>query len=298
MTVAVARPESLLPAERTLGRAGWYARALPVAVVLGASAGIAAVHISPLIMWAVLAGVLAWTLARRRKMIAMLRDHDDAIHLVAAGDLEGARATFVGLVADARSMPALHALFSLGLAGIELDGGEPALALDRLQAVRASGWIGARGVLGGQRPVLHGRLALAHACLGDEAAALAELDRAHVLLPAARRGSLLLVDAVVLLRAGRLRDARARITEDLSRARQLLSAAKIGCVRVLEAWAEQLEERPDYRSPASAADLGGLLEDDATRSAVARLAQTWPELREFVGVHGGISGGVKTIAPP
>lgn len=288
MSAALERsePHRLLPAERTLSRAGWYARALPVAVVLGASAGIAAVHVSPLVMWAVLAGVLGWTLTRRRRVIAMLRDHDDAVHLVAVGEIERARSTFAELVARARTMPALHALFSLGLAGTELDAGEPSIALERLEAVRDSGWIGPRGMLGGQRPVLHARLALAYAHRGDVDTALAELERAHALLPVARRGSLLLADVVVLLRAGRPRDARARVVEDLSRARQLLAASKVGCVRVLAAWAERLEERPDYRAPAATPDLSALLEDEPTRAALRRLARSWSPLQDFLGAHG------------
>jgi tetratricopeptide (TPR) repeat protein len=288
MSAGVAKLETraLLPIERTLSRAGWYARALPVAVVLGASAGIAAVHVSPLVMWAVLAAVLSWTLVRRRRVIAMLRDHEDAVHLVTAGEIERARSIFADLVARARTMPALHALFSLGLAGTELDGGEPSMALERLESVRTSGWIGARGMLGGQRPVLHGRLALAHAQRGDHDAAMVELDRAHALLPAARRGSLLLADAVVLLRATQPRDARARIAEDLSRARQLLSASKVGCIRMLAIWAARLEERPDYRTAAVDADLGDLLADEPTRTALLRLARGWPELGEFLAAHG------------
>ena len=61
----------LLPEEpeyRPVGRAMWYARTIPTALGIGATAGLLTAWASPLLLWGAVAGFLGWSVFRRRRM--------------------------------------------------------------------------------------------------------------------------------------------------------------------------------------------------------------------------------------
>ena len=103
------------------------------------------------------------------------------------------------------------------------------------------------------RPLLFSGLATAHALRGDLHAAQHWLHQAHATVSHAKRGALLLADAIVAVRTGRPRDALAMMDAGWAQAEGVLSAIQVRTLRLLRAFAmEQARRRPGSTRRSSA----------------------------------------------
>ena len=276
---AVALPGHLRPLTRLGGTAMIIGKALALGVV-----GVALVLMvqGPLFFVAWTALLIGWVVMRRRKLVALLRRFEDDTHLLLAGELERATADLDALCREARWVPTYHALFVFFRGVAELDAGHDRRALAIFESVRDSGWFGRRGFLGGYRGVLHGNIAVAHAMLDAPDEASAALARAHEELPAARRGTLIVVDVIVHARAGRYGAALSRLEADFEHAERLLPARRIRLLRVLQAFCERASGGAEYRTAATPTIASEAVRDKLLRAALDRYAARWPELRAFL----------------
>jgi hypothetical protein len=180
--------------------------------------------------------------------------------------------------------PSYHALFLFFRAVAEREAGRYRGALAMLESVRRSGWFSRGGYLGGYGDALHGQIAVAHAMLEQHDRAAESLAIAQREQTAAQRGTLLLLEVLVLARAGRYHDASTRITADLEHAEQLLPARRTRLVRVLQVFCE-CAAGGDYRRAGVSPSLAEAVADRTTRASLDRWAVHWPELRAFLDAH-------------
>jgi hypothetical protein len=276
------------PVYRPIERQAWYSRSLPLAVGVGAGIGLLSTYLSPFIIWAGLAGVFGWVMRRRQRMVRMLRDNDDGVALLVAGDLDDAIGVFDRLCRHSRFMPGLHSLFVFNRAVAHLERGEHDRAAALLSAVLHAGWVGPSGALAAYYPAVLGRLALVEALRGRLDVAEAWRARAHATTSAAKRGSLLLVDAVVEARHEAWDRVIDLIDEGWGRAQNLLTARAQRAVRLMHALALEQVQGSDYRMESRDQDRRRAL--DAVRDGrvedVAWLVPGWPTLAQFLERHG------------
>jgi hypothetical protein len=276
------------PAYRPVGRAAWYARTIPTALGIGATAGLLTAWASPLLLWGAVAGFLGWSVLRRRRMYGYLRDNDDGVAMLVAGDLDEATRVFDELCHRCRSMPVLHSLFVYNRAVAHLESGELERSIALLSAVLHAGWIGHRGALSVHYPAVLGRLAVAEALLGRVEQADGWRARAHAATSAPKRGALLFVDAVVESRLGHF-DRVVEIVEDgLPRAENLVTARQLRSIRLLQAFALERLSSSDYRAVSRETDFQRTLQilREGRRGEHDFLAAAWDELAGFLRRHG------------
>ena len=290
MSELVAVDLDVLPREsayRPIARQAWYSRSLPLAVGLGLGIGLLSTWLTPAIVWLSLIGLFGWSITRRRRMYRFLRDNDDGVALLVAGELQGAGELFDRLCVRARRMPALHSLFVYNRGVTYLERGDPDRAVGLLSAVVHAGWIGPRGALSVYYPNLLGRLAMAEALRGRLEEASAWRARSHAATSSAKQGSLLLVDAVVEARHEAFSSLAELVEDGWSRAENLLTTRQLRAVRVLQAFALEHSAAPEYRAHSREADFRRALESarDAGRGEFDFLAVKWPQLRQFLDRH-------------
>ncbi len=236
-----------------------------------------------------LAAFMGWLFVRRRALVRLLAVNEEGTALLAAGDHEQAAGLFDRLCRDTRSRsPLLHSLAVFNRATTYLERGDPDRAVSLLSAVLHAGWISRRGSLSAYYPYVLGRMALAEALRGRLEAAEAWRSRAHASATAARRGALLLVDAVVEARTGSFGRVAELIEDGWSRAENLLTARQLRAVRVIEAFALEQDKGAEYRAESRASELQRALAAAraAHRGELDWLARNWTELREFLARHG------------
>jgi hypothetical protein len=275
---ALVVPDHLLPRSR-LGALGVGLVKVTGIVIVGWALAIAMHPWLFLAVWT--ATLLAWVFARRRKLVAYMRRLDDASHLLLAGDVERAATVLDALCREAKWSPTYHALFVFFRGLAELDAGRDRVALALLEAVRDSGRFGRSGFLASYRAALFANIAVAHAMLGADAQAKPALAQAHTELAAARRGTLILADAIVNARAGRHREALACVEADLEHAERLLPIRRIQIARVLQAFSVAASGG-EYRSAALPSAVAEAVRDPKLRAAIDRHAARWPELAAWL----------------
>lgn len=279
-----------LPAEsqyRPLSKGAWFSRSLPLALGLGLGIGVLSIWISPLLMWVSVAGLVGYSIWRRRRMYQFLRENDDGVALLGAGDLEAASATFDRLCKASRRMPALHSLFVFNRAVAHLESGELDRARALLLAVVHAGWIGQRGALGVYYSNLLGRLAIVEALLGELDAAQGWRTRAHGATSAAKQGVLLLVDVVVEARLGKFERVAELVEEGWRRAENLMNAKHLRVVRLMQAFALEQSASSDYRAISRESEQLRALEAarGGQRGEFDYLCGGWESLAEFLQRH-------------
>lgn len=281
----------ILPREsayRPIERQAWYSRSLPLAIGVGAGIGLLSTYLSPFVIWVGLAGVLGWSIRRRQRMYRLLRDNDDGVALLIAGDLDEAVGVFERLCRRGRYMPGLHSLFVFNRALAHLERGEHDRAAALFSAVLHAGWVAPSGALSGYYPAVLGRLAVAEALRGRLDVAEAWRARAHASTSVAKRGSLLLVDAIVEARHGAWDRVVELVDDGWARAQNLLTARAQRAVRLLHALALEQVQGADYRMESRDHERRRAL--DAVREGrvedIAWLATQWPALSEFLARHG------------
>ena len=282
------------PAYRPVGRAAWYARTIPTALGVGATAGLLTAWASPLLLWGAVAGFLGWSVVRRRRMYGYLRDNDDGVALLVAGDLDEATRVFDELCHRSRGMPALHSLFVYNRAVAHLERGELDRSIALFSAVLHAGWIGHSGPMSVHYPAVLGRLAVAEALRGRVEQADGWRARAHAATSAPKRGGLLLVDAVVEGRLGHFERVVERVEDGWTRAENLVTARQLRSIRLMQAFALERLSTSDYRAVPRETDLQRALQSvrDGRRGELDYLAVSWDELRAFLRRHqlDGVSG--------
>lgn len=281
----------VLPKEavyRPIARQAWFSRSLPLAVGLGLAIGLLSTWLTPVVIWLALFGLVGVSVSRRRRMYRFLRQNDDGVAMLAAGEIEAAADIFDELCSKARRMPALHSLFVYNRAVSLLERGDADRAVALLTAVVHAGWIGPRGAMAVYYPSLLGRLALAEALRGRLDQAGTWRSRAHAAVSTAKRGGLLLVDVVLEARAGRFDEVIGLIEQGWTRAENLLTAKQLRAVRLVEAFSLERGASADYRAESRDADLRRALEQarSGRRSDFDYLLVNWPELRQFARHHG------------
>ena len=268
----------LLPTEsryRPVSKGGWYARRLPVALGIGALAGVASVAVHSVAMWAALVGVFGYSIARRRRIAALARRNTDALAMYMAGELGPAGEAFEALCEESRGAPGLHSVAVCNRAAVYLESGDPQGAAGLLSAVLHAGWIDAQGGLSTYYPSVLGRLAMAEALRGRLDEAQAWRVRAHAATSAAKHGMHLLMDVVVEARLGNDEAAVALVTEGWLRAENLHSARQLRQIRLVEAFCLERLSAGEYR--------GVSRETDAVRAIEAARSGARGEFRVMTG---------------
>jgi hypothetical protein len=276
------------PVYRPIERQAWYSRSLPLAVGVGAGFGLLSTVVSPFVIWLGLIGVLGWVMRRRQRMVRLLRDNDDGVALLIAGDLEDAIGVFDRLCRHSRFMPGLHSLFVFNRAVAHLERGEHDRAAALFSAVLHAGWVAPNGALAAYYPAVLGRLAVAEALRGRLDIADAWRTRAHATTSVAKRGSLLLVDTIIEARRGAWDQVIQLVDEGWGRAQNLLTARAQRAVRLMQALALEQVQGSDYRMESRDQERRRAL--DAVRDGqiedIAWLVPGWPTLAEFLRRHG------------
>lgn len=279
-----------LPAEaafRPLARQTLYQMSIPMAIAVGAGVGLVGTWVSPALIWLAFAGLLGGSLARRRRMFQFLRDNDEGVALIAAGDYAEAGSLYAQLCGRSRRMPALHSLFVFNRSIVELETGNLEAAVEGLRAVVQAGWIRERGSLSVYYPSVLSRLAMGEALLGRLAAAESWQARAHAASSKAKRGALLLVDLIIEARRTNYDTVVDLVHEEWARAENLLPTKHLRTVRLVEAFALAQTKRGDYRQESRQHELSRALARarEAQRGAYDYLAPAWPAMRDFLAMH-------------
>lgn len=255
---------------------------------LGAGMGLVGTWMSPALVWLACTGLIGWSLVRRRRMFQWLREAEEGVAFMAAGEYDRAAAVFDPLCRRSRRTPTLHSLFVYNRSVLALETGRLESAVEGLRAVVEAGWIRERGTLAIYYPALLGKLALGEALLGQLTAAETWQRRAHRACIPAKSGSLLLVDAVIAARRGNHDALLEHIQTEWTRAENMMTIQQLRTVRLLEAFALAQLQGGEYRRPSR---------DDELLRALARareapvgsydyLATAWPAMREFLEHHG------------
>lgn len=274
------------PHYRPVKKGAWSASVLGVGAAFGAGAFLAAQMAFGAAGFIPLLGaygaLIAWSVDRRRKMVDCVRENDDAVALLNAGDVAKAESTFEHLIRKSRANPGYNALFVYNRGVAFLRRGEFDRAISLFHAVLDSGWLNSSRMP--FRPLLFSGLATAHALRGDLHAAQHWLHQAHATVSHAKRGALLLADAIVAVRTGRPRDALAMMDAGWAQAEGVLSAIQVRTLRLLRAFAmEQLPPAPG-------------LDEEIQRQLLAvrpfppgaydYVGASWPEFAHFLRRHG------------
>jgi hypothetical protein len=232
--------------------------------------------------------------------VRLLRDHDEALALLAAGDLVRAGTLFEDLCHRARSMPPLHSLFLHHRGLVELHSGKHDRARAMFLAVLAAGWLSTwTSTLANHHVRTLAALAMCEVLRGELDAAAEWREQASSRTTPARRGSLLLIDALIVARRDPLERLVTVVDAGWERAENLLTASQLRVLRLLKAFALERTDRGRYRGSSSDAEIRQALE--GTRPFRAGefdyLTPHWPEFREFLERHGfvdAMAGGVGT----
>lgn len=232
------------------------------------------------------AAFLWWSVDRRRRAQHFVRENDDAVAWLNAGDVDRAEAVFERLIDESRSTPGYHALFVYNRAVAFLRRGQFDRAISLFHAVLESGWLNSDRMP--FRALVFGGLSTAHALRGDLASAQQWLVQAHEVISDAKRGALLVADVAVALRQGRAHDALAMMDAGWTSAEGVLSPMHLHTLRLLRAFA--LEHLPP--SPQRDAEVHHLVSSVYPHpgGAFDHIGAAWPEFRAFLAA--------KRLSPP
>jgi hypothetical protein len=283
-----------LPAERhhrPVGRVRWYLGTLPAAAGLGLGLGVV-MALAPGPPWIVVAllwaGLVGRSIGQRGRSQRMIRVNDEAQALLAAGEVARASAMFETLCRSSRGMPGLHSLFVYNRGVAYLRAGEPQRARALFLAVLRGGWFARGGVFSGYRPLLFAALASAAAIEGDVDDAIRWQRAAHDSVFEAKRGILLVVDAMIAARGERWAEVVRAVDEGWTRAENLLTASHLRILRLLRAFALERDPRASYRGESPDAEIrAGLAAARPFQSGeFDHLVARWPDFRQFLVRHG------------
>jgi hypothetical protein len=218
----------------------------------------------------------------RLRMRTWLSRNEDALALLRRGDAEEAVERWDELAREAKQAPLHHTIYLHNLAAGLIDVGEPAVAAAVFRANLASGWPNVRA-LGVFELKVSAGLALALALAGE----LDEAERVRASiepkLSAARRGSTLLVDAVIAARRGRApalgpeseiwRDAEAQLMPRHARA-----------LRGVMAFVARASLGSAYRDAPQSAEVSRVLAitPPIVAGELSFLAARWPAMGQFL----------------
>lgn len=271
---------ALVPVDRTT----WTASNLAAAVAAGGMIGL-----GPLVAWwapyvgaPALFGMIALRVRALGRSHALVRECDEGIAVLNAGDAAQAFAIFDGLARSTRATPMLHSVVVHNAAVALLNMGEVERALGLLGAVEHAGWL--TYPRSAYRLVFLNSASWALAVRGEISLALDRLEQARTLATPARAGLLLGTEMVIALRTGRPADAEAAASALWTSCESSLPALSVRRLWAIRAFANSL----GTASPARDAAVGRMLA--MARPAPAgwhsAAAVHWPELRSFLVQHG------------
>jgi hypothetical protein len=156
-------------------------------------------------------------------------------------------------------------------------------------AVLAAGWLSSwTSTLSNHHARTLAALATCEALRGELDAAAEWREQASSRMTPARRGSLLMIDALIVARRDPLERVITIIDAGWERAENLLTASQLRVLRLLKAFALERTSRGRYRGSSSDAEIREALE--GTRPFRAGefdyLTPGWPEFGEFLERHG------------
>lgn len=238
-------------------------------------------------VWAAVIGIVGWSVARRRKIAKVVRQNDEAVGQLAAGELEAAGQSFDVLCGQSRGAPALHSLIVYNRAWVYLGAGDADRAAALLTAVLHAGWLGRHGTLAPHYATALGRLALAEALRGRLDVAQSWRTRAHEACSPAKRGQLLIVDMTLECMNADYERALELVEETWTKAENVLTARQLRAARLLEAFALERLKSDDYRGVSRSGDFVRALEAARPRgeNEFTFLTAHWDEVAEFVTRH-------------
>ncbi|MEI8256197.1 MAG: hypothetical protein WCJ30_11050, partial [Deltaproteobacteria bacterium] len=148
----------------------------------------------------VLFALAAWRVAQRRRAVRLVRANEEAVATLNAGDVVGAASAFDALATQSRGIPIVHALlvFNRGATAMRL--GDIDRAIELTERAVASGWVA--DVSLNLSSLAGSNLGTCHAIKGELDAAERWQREAHASVAPSKRGSLLLLDALVACRRG------------------------------------------------------------------------------------------------
>jgi hypothetical protein len=250
---------------------------MPLAVWLALELGANRPTMDPtllLVVWFL--ATTGWLVARAARVRRGVQQLLECQALITAGSFEAGGELCERILAGYRGVGEIEAPALCNLSVALYHRGEAAQALALLDAVERAGWCFPRSRL---RTIVLQNRATYLAVLGrtDEAERLARELRTRLTSARAESG-LLLFDAILSARTGRMADVVAR-TGTVAATRQL--QAKL--LRILRAWAL------DATAPEASRDEVRLLIEGARPIAPGELgyiALHWPELKAFLVAHG------------
>lgn len=234
------------------------------------------------VILALLSPLVLRRLRTRARSRTWLSRNEDALANLRAGKVGAAVEGWDVLARESKGAPLHHAIYCHNLAVGLMDAGEHAVAVALFRGNLASGWPRVKA-LGELETKVWTMLALALALKGelDEAERVrASLDAR---LSAARKGTTLLVDAVIAARRGRApsfvpsaelwREAEAQLLPRHARA-----------LRAVLAFVARSSFGAAYRESPQAAEVDKILATSppVTPDEVEFLARSWPEMERFL----------------
>lgn len=223
--------------------------------------------------------LLAWRIFVRRRAVKLVRGNEEAVALLNGGDLDGAAAAFDGLAREARPVPLVHALIVFNRGATAMREGDIDRAIELIDRAVQTGFI-ADATLS-LSSLASSNLGTCHAIKGELDAAERWQRQAHASAAPSKRGSLMVLDAIVACRRGRFADAASQIEHDWNLAEGGLNAAQLRSLRLMRAFALE-------NSGGDAAEIDRIVEGAKPfrQGEQDYLAGSWPEFRAFLVKRG------------
>lgn len=226
-------------------------------------------------------GGAAW---RRQKLLAHVRNNDDAVALLNRGEIVPATHMLEDLTRRSRNAPVYHGLFVYNRGVAMLRAGQPDRALSLFTNVLEAGWLNSRRTA--FRGMIASGIAAAWAQLGELPAAHAWLAEAHAQIGDAKRGMLLPTDVIVALRSGRPEQALDMLDAGWNAAEGVLTAYQMRTVHLLRAFA--LSQLPPTAERGVELERALAAATPRRPDDFAGLASHWPEMAAFLRGRGWI----------
>lgn len=230
----------------------------------------------------VIFGMLGYNLVRRRKMVRLFRASDEGVAMLNSGDLVAAGNVFDALASQAANVPIAHALFVFNRGVTYMREGRTDRAIELISRAHDSKWLENKAL--GVAPLIASGLGTCYAIKGELDAAERWQREAHAQVAPAKRGMLMVLDAVIECRRGRFADAAGRIANDWSLGEGSLNAAQLRSLRLLRAFAMEQTGGDD-------AEIAKIIEGARPFRSGEQdyLAVSWPEYRAFLVKHGFVA---------
>jgi hypothetical protein len=224
-----------------------------------------------------------WVRHLAEQVKGLIGRNEEAVGLIAQGQVEEAVRVLEGLIDSARTLPVNHSIFVLNRAIARTKMGELDEAFAHLSAV-AAGRCLEPALYKAQCATLYSQLAFVSALRGDVTAGGRWLAGAQARIAPRLRPSLIAYEAILEARKGNFSTAAAKLEGGWSEAEAVLSAAQMKPIAILRAFFLSTAFPDGSRE----AEVVGLLASakGVRPNAYVYVAHAWPELAAFHQKHG------------